>query len=301
MIAIDAVKRTIILVKKFGPYAFLPLFMLIAYSYAGSIHKRYRVTAKITLKNVPAAQAINDIKSQYLVKQTLDNLPFEASFYASEAPRTELYGTEVPFRLEFEFPREMNAGETWLRLDVQSNKCAIVQQDTVAYYAFGQPVHESYGDFKVLRRPAKDFRSGAFLVRLEDPSRQMDEYYNNLRVTTADDDKTIALSMTTGNAKKSAAFLYKLLMQYGGTAVGRGGEMTNAKFTLTGKPEDNIKRASMSPLWFYFLALAAGLAIPFGPSLLKKKRQGKLPQKVVAIPKIVGHVIQNGFVFRHAD
>ncbi|MBS1529448.1 MAG: hypothetical protein JSU01_04000 [Bacteroidetes bacterium] len=301
MIAIDAVKRTSILVKRFGVYVFIPLFLLVAYGYTSSIHKQYRLTAKIQLKDVSVPQALTDLHSEYLVKQTLDNLPFGASFYASESPETELYGTEVPIRLEFESPRGMDASEALLRLDVLQGKYAVLDRDTVAYYDYDQVVHEPYGDFKVLRRTSKNFKSGAFLVRFEDPSKQLDEYYNNLKVAAADDDKTVALSITTGNAKKSAAFLYKLLKQYGGTAVDRHGDMINSKFMLTEKPEDNIEMASVSPIWFYFIALAGGMGIPFGRSYLRKKRRGRLSRRLIAIPKLVDHAIQNGFVFKHAD
>jgi hypothetical protein len=301
MIAIDAVQRTIILVKKFGLYAFVPLFLLIAYSHNNSIRKQYRATAKIAVKDVPVTQALNDLHSEYLVKQTLDNLPFEASFYATGSPGTELYGIEVPIRLKFKTLRSMDAGETWLRLDAFQNTYAILDGDTTASHAYGEPVHESYGDFAVLRRPAKDFKTGAFLVRLESPSKQLGEYYGNLLVSAAGDDRTISLSITTGNAKKSTAFLYKLLKQYGGTAVDRHGDMINSKFTLVEKPENNIEPATVSPVWFYILALAAGLAIPLGVPVLKKKRQSIVPRQVYAIPKFVDQLIQNGFVFKQAD
>ncbi|HWD90411.1 MAG TPA: hypothetical protein VG367_19930 [Mucilaginibacter sp.] len=301
MIAVDAVQRTIILVKKFGLYAFVPLFLLIAYNYTSSARKQYRATAKIALRDVAVTQALSDLHSEYLVKETLDNLPFEASFYAADSPRTELYGIEVPIRLQFEIPRSMDAAESSLTIDVEQKNYAILNEDTSASHAYGEPVHESYGDFAVLRRPDKNFKTGDLLVEFENRSKQLGEYYNSLQVRTADDDKTLALSITTGNATKSAAFLYKLLKQYGGTAVDRHGDMINSKFTLIEKPENNTKSASLSPVWFYILALIAGLAIPLGVPVFTKKRRHILPRQVYAIPKFVDHMIQNGFVFRQAD
>jgi hypothetical protein len=301
MIAIDAVQRTIILVKKFGLYAFVPVFLLIAYSYTNNTYKQYRVTAKISVKDISVAQAISDIHSEYLVKQTLDALPFQACYYDNGSPGTELYGSEVPVRMQFDGSRSMNAGDTWLQLEVSDdNSYSLSDQDTTAYHTFGQPVHESFGNFKMVRRPAGNHEQGTYTILLEDPSKQLETYYDNLKVA-ADDDNTVTLSTISGNPRKGAAFLDKLLEIYGGKSPDRHGDLVNSKFMLVEKPQDNFESITTSPIWFYILALLAGFAIPLGIPMLKKPRRNRLPSWAFTLPKLVDHVIQNGFVMKQAD
>src|SRR5579871_837601 len=118
MIAIDSVQRTIILVKKYGLYVFVPLFLLIAYCYTGSTFQQYRVSARIELKNITASEAAAGLHSEYLVKQALDELNFHASYYDAQSPRDELYGSEVAVRLKFDDARKANIHESWMNLDI---------------------------------------------------------------------------------------------------------------------------------------------------------------------------------------
>src|SRR5258707_15723301 len=101
MIAVDTVKRIILLVNRYGLYLSVPAFLLVAYAYTSSVYPQYRVTAKIALKNAAAESAISDIRSKNLVQKALNELPFQASYYDAEAPRTEIYGDSLYARLVF--------------------------------------------------------------------------------------------------------------------------------------------------------------------------------------------------------
>ena len=229
MIAIDTVQRTIILLKKFGLYVFVPLFLLLAYSYTSSTYQQYRVTAKIALKNIPATEATGDLYSEYLVKQALDELNFQASYYDAGSPREELYGSEVAVRLKFDGPRKTGADEAWLNLDVAGkNSYTLTNQDTTAYYSFNEPVHASFGNFMVTRRPGNNNTQASYLVRLDDPDKQLDTWYKNLKVEPAGDGRSISISIVAGNSRKGAAFLNKMLKLFGGQAADRHVDMDTA-------------------------------------------------------------------------
>ena len=140
MIAVDAVKRIVLLVNRFGLYLAVPVFLIIAYVYTSSIYPQYRVTAKIELKNTTAASAISDIKSKYLVQKALNQLPFQASYYDAKSPKKEVYGDSLYTRLAFAHNRYA-AAETWLSMEVQgANSVALTRGDTSAYYEFNKSV-----------------------------------------------------------------------------------------------------------------------------------------------------------------
>jgi len=302
MIAIDTVQRTIIGVKKYGLYVFTPLFLIIAYNYTSSSYQQYRNTAKIEFKDISAAQASADLHSQYLVKQVLDELNLQASYYDQRSPREELYGNQVAVRLRFDGPHRTGTVEPWLNLDVVGkNSYTLTDEDTTAFYNFNQPVHASFGDFTVTRRPGNTSTQASYLVRLDDADQQLDAYFKNLQIDPDRDGRSLSMSIVSGNPAKGAAFLNKLLQLYGSNTSDRNGEPIAPKFTLIEKPQDNVQSITLNPLWFYFLALVAGLAIPLGIPLIRKKRSRPLPSWVFTVPKMVDHVIQKGFVFRQAD
>jgi len=301
MIAIDSVQRTIILVKRFGLYIFVPLFLLLAYSYVSSTHQQYRATAKIALKNISAEEVAHDLHSEPLVKQALDQLNFQASYYDAESPREELYGSEVAVRLKFDGPRKTGADEAWLNLDVAGkDSYTLTNQDTTAYYSFNAPVNASFGSFMVTRRPGNKLTEASYLVHLDDPNKQLDTWSENLNIEPDDNGRSATISIVAGNPRKGAAFLNKLLQLYAGETPDRHGDLDTDKFNLVEKPEQNFESASLSPLWFYFLALVAGLAIPLGVPELKKKRKANVRWLPISLPKLLNQV-QHRLAIKQVD
>lgn len=202
MIAVDTVKRIVLFVNRFGLYLTVPAFLMIAYAYTSSVYPQYRVTAKIALKNVAAGSAIDDIKSKYLVQKALNELPFQASYYDAESPKTEIYGDSLYTRLVFAGGHYAD-NETWLRLEVQgANSVTLANGDTATYYDFNKPVNESYGKFKIVHTPGTEYQQASYIVRIENPVRLLEQYYNGLRVKTTGDDNMLTVSVLSGSSKK---------------------------------------------------------------------------------------------------
>ncbi len=299
MIAVDAVKRTILLVNRFGLYLSVPAFLLIAYAYTSSVYPQYRVTATIALKNTTAESAISDIRSKYLVQKALNELPFQASYYDTESPKKEIYGDSLYTKLVFARNRYANT-ETWLGLEVQGeNSVALTHGDTSAYCEFNQPVKESYAKFKIVHNPGNQYHQASYIVRIEDPIRLLDQYYNSLRVKTADDDNTITVSVLSGNPKKGTDFINKLLQLYdGGHHPVTSSQMANAsgtiitakKFTMIERPENNAEMASINPFWIYTVALLAGLFIPLSRKITIGPEKYNLPSGLYNLPKLVDRI-----------
>lgn len=293
MIAIDAVKRTIVLVKKFGLYLCVPVFLMIAYSYTNSAYSKYKVTAKIALRDGSADLAVSDIKSKYLVSKALEQLPFEASYYDGNSPRDEVFGNDLPVRMVFDHPCYTH-DEVWLNIEVTgTNSFTLTHGDTIAYHEFNEPVHEWYGDFKVVRKPRAQYSQASYLVRLDDPDKIQEQYYNNLRVETVGDDGLI-VSIVSGSPQKGVDFLNKLLQLYDGSthsasryAYARlGGSGVAGNVTILEKPGSNVERAGISSFWVYFIAFFAGLLIPAGWPVIKRRGSNVKPFKLSGMPKL---------------
>jgi hypothetical protein len=307
MIAVDAVKRTILLVNRFGLYLCVPAFLIIAYSYTDSTYPQYRVTAKIALKNAAAESAINDIRSKYLVQKAISELPFQASYYDAESPTTEVFGDALPVHLVFD-RHYQNRSEKWLRLDVTSEDfVTLTDGDTTAYFEFNNPVNASYGKFKVVHGAVNKYLQASYVIRLEDPARLLDQYYNDLQLNA--DDNTLTVSILSGNAKKGADLINKLLQLYGSShhaltsnnlAEAGGSAISNKKFTVLEKPENNVESASISSFWIYFIAALAGLLIPVSRNVIRNYKGYALPARTFNLPKLVDR-IHHGFAIKQID
>lgn len=291
MIAIDAVKRTIVLVKKFGLYLCVPVFLIIAYNYTSSTYSKYRVTTKIALRDANVETAASDIRSKYLVRKAVDQLPFQASYYNSDSPREEVFGNALPVRMVFDHARYTD-GEVWLNLEVTGrNSFTLTHVDTTAYHAFNKPVHEWYGNFKVVHRPGTAYSQASYIVRLDDPAKLSDQYYNNLRVETIGDDG-VSISIVSGNAQKGIDFLNKLVQLYSGSRHSKSHHAYSASnaagaVTILENPENNVESAGVSSFWIYLMALLAGLAIPVGWSVWNDRGTHTLRAKLFGISKMV--------------
>jgi hypothetical protein len=309
MIAVDAVKRTILLVNRFGLYLAVPAFLIIAYAYTSSIYPQYRVTAKIVLKNTPAEMAISDIRSKRLVQKALNELPFQASYYNAESPKKEVYGDSLYARMAFANNHYADT-ESWLSMEVQSaNSVALTHADTSAYYEFNKPVSEPYGKFKLVQNTRGENNEVSYIVRIENPTRLLEQYYNSLRVKTADDDNTLTISVLSGNPQKGADFINKLLQLYdGGNHAVLATLRSNAgsavieakKFSILERPETNAEDASISPFWIYIISLLAGLSIPLSRKIKAQPEKYVIPVGLFNLPKLVGR-INHRFVVKQME
>ena len=217
MIAIDAVKRTIVLVKKFGPYLCVPVFLMIAYSYTSSAYSKYRVTTKIALRDANIETAPGDIRSKYLVRWALDQLPFQASYYFADIPQKEIYPDSSPVKLVV---RSLNEGaaETWISLQVRgSTQFEMARGDTSEFFKFNEPIIESYGKFTVLQNTAVKDADRLVNVKIESQATVLNRFYDNLKITRDNKGNEMTLTVLAGNAQKGASFLNTLFRLYGKT------------------------------------------------------------------------------------
>src|ERR1700685_1743329 len=95
------VKRSLFLLSRYGPYLFIPVFLFIAYNYISSQPLLYKISAKIALKGVSRESAINDLRSKALIGKTLDQLPFQASYFYADIPKKEIYPDSSPLKMIF--------------------------------------------------------------------------------------------------------------------------------------------------------------------------------------------------------
>jgi hypothetical protein len=207
-------KKTMILVKRFWLFLFLPVFFIIAYNHVSSLYPQYKVTAKIALKGISVTSAVDDIKSKYLIQKALGQLPFQASFYNAESPKNELYGDSVPVKFVFNDSKTIST-EKWIQLETTDyNQFALANGDTSVYHKFNEPINEAYGKFTIVRNSWYKPTDEVYLIKLSQPADLLNQYYSKLRVETAND--VITLSVSAGNPQKGADFLNKLLLAYEG-------------------------------------------------------------------------------------
>jgi hypothetical protein len=293
MIAVDAVQRAIILVKNYGPYVCVPIFLLIAFIYLNSTHPQYRVTARIGLRGVSPQSAVADLQSKSTVKKVIDQLPLQASYYDSESPREEISASELKARLVFDRPSHIT-GEAWVRLDLSgSDVFTLTYIDTTAWYEFNKPITESYGDFKIVHSAKYDHVPVSYLVRLQDANALFTEYSNNLKFDKNTDESSVTMAIMTGTPEKGIEFLNMMIRQYS------NGSLTNphyarinnvsvlhrARVTLLEKPESNVEPATAAPFWIYLAAVVAGLMVPLGIKNVRARRRRKISLRDLRMPK----------------
>lgn len=307
MIAVDAVQRVIIFVKKFGSYIFVPIFLLGAFIYLNSTHPQYRVTAKIALKGVTPQSAISDLRSKSTVQKVIDQLPLQASYYDAESLREEISADSLKARLVFDRTSRVKA-ETWVRFELPGTDVFTLSYiDTTAWYEFDKHISESYGGFKVVRGAKYNHIPVSYMVRLQDPATLFNEYYHDLRFSSDDDENSVTLSIRTGTPQKGVEFLNKMISLYRGSdkADSRYAGV-NGKATLSGrvklleKPENNVELATADPFWIYLAAIVAGLLVPLTFENAKSWRRKKPVAQIISLPKMIVR-LQHGIAVRQWD
>jgi len=307
MIAVDAVQRVIILVKKFGPYIFVPIFLLVAIIYINSTHPQYRVTAKIALKGVSPQNAISDLRSKNTVQKVMSQLPLQASYFDAESLRDEISADSLKARLVFDKTSHVKA-ETWIRFDLPGTDVFMLSYvDTTAWYEFGKHISESYGDFKVVRGAKYNNIPVSYMVRLQDPTTLFNQYNQNLRFSGDDDENSVTLSIRTGTPQKGVEFLNKMISLYrGGDKISARYASINGAAALSGrvklleKPENNVELATADPFWIYLAAIVTGLLVPLTFENAKSWRKKKPVAQIIRLPKMIVR-LQHGVAVRQLD
>jgi len=307
MIAIDAVQRGIILVKKYWGYICVPIFLLAAFIFVQSTHPAYKVTTKIALRDISPQSVAADLRSPSMVSRVIGRLPLQVSYYNEDSPREEFPADSLRARMEFARPANVT-GETWLRLMADSaDVVGLSHDDTTAYYEFDRPVHETYGDFKIVHGAHRNKGPVTCLVRLQGQALLVAQYAHKLRIEAKDADGSVTVSIVTGTPKKGVAFLNEMLYLYGigkytaGQYAGLKKPATSrAHITLLQRPEDGIEEASLNPFWIYLAATVLGLLVPLGLSSAGRGRKQTADTRAFGLPKLVSR-IQHRVAVRQLD
>lgn len=207
-------KNIFSLLKKYGLFLCVPIFFAAAYFYSESIYPQYKVSAKITVQDVPVASVINDIKSRALVQKTISQLPLTAKFYSINSPKKELYADSVPARFVFSGANKVNIPTRLEFAATSGGQYTLSNNDTITYHQFNELINEYYGKFIVEKNPLFKSSEQTFIVKLDEPGQVLDQFYNNLHVDAGIGNNTVTVSILAGNARQGIDFLNMLFRLY---------------------------------------------------------------------------------------
>ena len=191
-------------------------FLLTATVYLIFTPNRYKVQTKILVNNnsLTAESVADDINSKNLVQQTIDNLPFQVSYYQSGTfKRTELYGDSLPIR--FIFPKTTSVDSTAeVKVNLLSNQVFEIERNkTRMDFYFDKPVNYSFAAFKGVKGPSFSTNRDPIFLKFNDPDELLEYYYANLTIKPVDS-KYLQLSIVTSIPQKGIDFLNKLVEFY---------------------------------------------------------------------------------------
>src|SRR5581483_7624210 len=183
--------------KKYGLFLCVPAFLGIAYWHISGLYPEYKATALVSVKDVSAGSAVNEIRSKSLVKKALDLLPYQASFFKAGSPKLEVNYDSVPVKLAFSKYSNIN-NESWLQIQITGgNQFALTNGDTTSYHKFNEQISEPCGIFAVLPNPQMLHDTQNYVVRLTEPAQLSDLYYKRLAVKPGQHG-TVLVSITAG-------------------------------------------------------------------------------------------------------
>jgi len=207
-------KSIVSLVKKYGLFMCVPLFLVAAYFYSDAMYPQYKVTAKIAIRDIPVTSVVDGIKSKALVQKVISQLPLTAKFYSTKSPKKELYGDSVPARFVFSGTNKVNLPTRLEFAATSGGQYTLNNNDTITYHQFNELVNDYYGKFIVEKNPLFKSSDQAFIVKLDEPGNVLNQFYNNLHVEPAIGNNIMTLSITAGNSKQGIDFLNMLLRLY---------------------------------------------------------------------------------------
>ncbi|HZX59985.1 MAG TPA: hypothetical protein VFE54_14715, partial [Mucilaginibacter sp.] len=207
-------KKSFSLVKKYGLFLCVPLFLAAAYFYTDSIYPQYKVSAKIVVQGIPAATVVNDIKSKPLVQKTISQLPLTAKFYNANSPKKELYADSVPARFVFSGANKVNFPTRLEFATTGGGQYTLNNNDTITYHQFNELVNEYYGKFIIEKNPLFKSSDQTFIVRLDEPDHVVNQFYDNLHADPGIQNNTMTVSILAGNSRQGIDFLNMLFRLY---------------------------------------------------------------------------------------
>jgi len=207
-------KNIFSLVKKYGLFLCIPLFLAAAYFYIDSIYPQYKVSAKIAIQDVPVASVINDIKSKTLVQKTIHQLLLTAKFYNINSSKKELYGDSIPARFVFSGTNKVNLPIQLEFAATGGGQYTLNNNDTITYHQFNEVVNEYYGKFIIEKNPLFKSSDQTFIVKLDEPDQVVNQFYNNLHVEPGTRNSMMTVSILAGNSRQGVDFLNMLFRLY---------------------------------------------------------------------------------------
>lgn len=233
------------MLSRYGLYLFIPVFLFIAYSYISSQPLLYKISAKIALKGVSQESAINDLQSKALIGKTLGQLPFQASYFYSDAPKKEIYPDSSPVKMIFRQYGNTSQATLVSMQTVDDRQFTLSRGDTSEFHKFNEPVTESYGSFIVIRNIGADSVHQAVNVKITPPAQLVSQFFHDLRVAPDHEKDVLKLTLVAGNPQKGINFLNTLFRLYGNTVrqpeAAEAADNTNTAHTETVvKPDKNL-------------------------------------------------------------
>ncbi|HWD90387.1 MAG TPA: hypothetical protein VG367_19805 [Mucilaginibacter sp.] len=236
------VRKSLRLLLLYGPLLFIPAFLYLAYNYISSKSPQYKVSAAISLKDVPQQTAIKDLKSKELINSVLDRMSLEASYFFADQPRQEIYPDSSPVKVVVKNLKN-GPNPVWISLRAtDAHQFELTRGDTSEFYRFREPISENYGTFVVVRNPRVDMVEKPVIVELLSRPQMITILNNDLHVGAGHKADIVQLALVTGNPKKGADFLNALLNIYGGT-IRRDDNAAPATKTITTVQHDTIKKS----------------------------------------------------------
>jgi Chain length determinant protein len=196
---------------------FVLLFLLGATAYLIFIPRSYKITTRILLNNKQyPEEAIQDLKSKFLIRKVIDQLPMVRYYHKELFKQTELNEESLPFKLIFPKYRAVDSSAQVVVTVLNNQQYEINQDNVLMDLPFDKPVkYYSFAKFTVVKGPAFKDRIKPVTLIFKQPDQLLEEYYNNLNAKFVDNDrKIIELSLITPSIGMGKDFLNKLVSVY---------------------------------------------------------------------------------------
>jgi len=187
------------------------LFLGITLIYLAFTPGKYNVSSKIAFTN--NSLTIDAIKSKDLVQKTLNQLPFQVSYYHKGFfKRSEVYGDFLPLKLTFSKTNAVDSATEVTAKVMDGQSYEINYKDTITTFAFNEAVSYPFAKFTGVKGDPFPDDADPLIVRFNDPNKLLEEYYGNLAVKPLNgDDKSAEISILASTPEKGVDFLNKLI------------------------------------------------------------------------------------------
>jgi tyrosine-protein kinase Etk/Wzc len=192
-------------------------FICIASVYLIFTPNKYKVTTSIVLNNKQFPEdAIEDIKSKYIIEKTINQLPPMVSYYHKAfLKKVEVNQDSLPVKFLLLKNNTFNSSTQFTVKALNDQQYEIEQNDTLTDFFFNRFVSYESMKFIGVKGPSFKKEKQPILIKFHSPYQQFEELYDNLDAKFVNDDhNTIELSLTTTSVKNGKDFLNKLVEVY---------------------------------------------------------------------------------------